>query len=338
MATIVLGLRVALAAVFMTAGVGKLLDLEGSRRALNDFGVPERATRAGSVLLPAAEIAAAIALIFRPSARWGAVGALLLLTIFIVGIGRALARGEEPDCHCFGQIHSAPAGRPTLARNALLAAFAAIVVAYGSGPAVDTWVGARSAAELVAIGLGICALGAAAYALTLRNEIGQLKSNLAIAQARAATARPGLPVGFDAPAFELPSLRGETITLADLQESGQPLLLVFVSPTCPPCAALMPRIQQWQQTLSARLKIVLISSGTAEQNVELQELELDNVLLQAKMEVADSYGVDRTPSAMFVSSRGKIASAVGEAADGIEPLVRLALRDGISPALDGAAA
>ena len=63
-----------------------------------------------------------------------------------------MARGEEPDCHCFGQIHSAPAGPPTLARNAVLAGCAAVIVAYGSGPAVDAWVNARSAGELVAAG------------------------------------------------------------------------------------------------------------------------------------------------------------------------------------------
>jgi peroxiredoxin len=322
----------------MTAGIGKLLDLEGSRRALSDFGVPARLTRAGGVLLPVAELAAAVALIFRPSARWGAAAALLLLAAFIVGIGRALARGEEPDCHCFGQIHSSPAGPLTLARNAVLAAFAGVILGYGSGPALDAWVSARSPAVLVAIGVGICALLAVGYALTLRGEIKQLKDNLSIAQARAATARPGLPVGYDAPPFELPDMQGQKVTLAELQESGQPILLVFVSPTCPPCALLLPRVQQWQQTLSARLKIVLISSGTAKQNAELEEQGLDNVLLQEAMEVAERYGVDRTPSAMFISTRGTVASAVGESANGIEPLVRLALRDGLGAALDGSPA
>src|SRR5436305_2671304 len=138
MTTIVLGLRVALAAVFLAAGIGKLLDLAGSRRALRDFGVPERVTGVAGVLLPATEIAVAVALIFRPSARWAAIAALLLLGAFILGIARALPRGEEPDCHCFGQIHSAPAGPLTLARNAVLAAFAVVILAYGSGPALDT--------------------------------------------------------------------------------------------------------------------------------------------------------------------------------------------------------
>src|SRR5579864_2588346 len=102
MATVALALRLVLAAVFLTASVGKLLDLKGSRRAVRDFGVPERAAGFVGTALPLAELAVALALVFRPSARWGAAVALLLLLGFIAGIARALARGEQPDCHCFG--------------------------------------------------------------------------------------------------------------------------------------------------------------------------------------------------------------------------------------------
>lgn len=338
MTTIVLGLRVALAAVFLAAGIGKLLDLAGSRRALRDFGVPERVTGVAGVLLPATEIAVAVALIFRPSARWGAIAALLLLGAFILGIARALARGEEPDCHCFGQIHSAPAGPLTLARNAVLAAFAVVILAYGSGPALDTWVGARGAAELVAVGIGIVALGAMAYALMLRTELKRLRGDLGIARQAAATGRSGLPIGSEAPAFALSDFRGETVTLAQLLGRGQPLLLIFMSPTCGPCETLAPRVRDWQQTLSARLTVAVVSTGTAEANAKYDEQGLVDLLLQERSEVSDMYGISGTPSALFVSGSGKIASAPGESEFGIEPLVRLALRDGLGAALQDSAA
>ena len=334
MATIVLGLRVALAAVFFVAGVGKLLDLPGSRRALSDFGVPERAIGAGSIFLPVTEIAVALALIFRPSARWGAVVALLLLAAFMVGIGLALTRGEEPDCHCFGQIHSSPAGRLTLARNGLLAALAAVIVTYGSGPALDSWVSARSASVLVALGVGICALAAVTYAVSTRRELSRLKADLEIAQ-QAAVGRFGLPVGSDAPAFALGDAREEIVTLASLLQRGQPLLLVFMSPSCGPCLALASRVHQWRQTLSGRLTIAVISSGTPEHNAALRDQGLEDVLLQESTEVNDMYGIQVTPSAVSISSGGKIASAIGESEFGIEPLVRLALRDGASATVNG---
>jgi uncharacterized membrane protein YphA (DoxX/SURF4 family)/peroxiredoxin len=338
MGTIALGLRLVLAVVFVTAGVGKLLDLEGSRRAVGEFGVPERAARIAGLLLPLAELATAVALVFRPSARWGALAAFILLVMFIAGIARALSRGEQPDCHCFGQIHSAPASRITLARNALLAAFAIVVVAYGSGPAVDTWVSARSAAVLVAVAVGICAVAAAAYAFSVRGNVKTLTRDLEIARTAAAGGRHGLPVGFDAPKFALPGLRGEMVTLDALRERGQPVLLMFMSPYCGPCGRLLPRVQQWQQTLSSRLTVTLVSMGTTEENAVYDEQGIRDVLLQESMEVANLYGVTATPSAVFVSPEGKIASNVGASEFGIEPLVRLMLREGDAASMAGSTA
>src|SRR4051812_23759024 len=110
MSTIVLAAQIVLAVVFATAAVGKLLDLKGSRKAMEDFGVPKPLAPFLGTLLPFAELAVAVALIPVPTARWGALVGLVLLTGFIAGIASALRRGKAPDCHCFGQIHSAPAG------------------------------------------------------------------------------------------------------------------------------------------------------------------------------------------------------------------------------------
>jgi len=336
--TVVLALQLVLAVVFLTAGVGKLLDLAGSRQAMRDFGVPDRAATIAGTLLPVVELTIGVALIFAPTARWGALAALALLLTFIAGIARAMARGEEPDCHCFGQIHSAPAGPLTLARNAALAGCAAVIVVYGSGPAIDAWVNARSTSELVAAGAVICAVAAVAYALSLRAEIARLKGDLEIAQAGAAAASAGLPVGADAPAFALRDLQGETVSLTALREPGQPVLLMFMSPGCGPCTAFLPTIQQWQQSLSARLTLAIITTGTAEQNAVFTEHGLEHVLLQDEMEVADLYGAQFTPSGVFVTPGGKVASPPGEGQQGIEPLVRLALRDGAGFAREGSIA
>jgi uncharacterized membrane protein YphA (DoxX/SURF4 family)/thiol-disulfide isomerase/thioredoxin len=337
MATVVLGLRVVLAVVFVTAGVGKLRDLEGSRQAMRDFGVPDRAVGIAGTALPLAELVIGLALIFPPTARWAALAALLLLVAFIVGIVRALARGEQPDCHCFGQIHSAPAGRTTLVRNSVLAAGAAVVVVYGSGPAVDSWVSARSPSVLVAIAAVICAATAAAYAWSVRRDVRRLTRDLENAHKIGALGHGGIPVGYDAPVFGLPDLHGEHVTLTALLERGKPVLLMFMSPGCGPCAALMPRVRDWQQTLSERLTIAIVSSGTADENAIVEEHGLDDVLLQEQKEVMDLFGVFLTPTALFISRQGKIASNRAEGEFAIQPLVRLALRDGVGPSLAGTA-
>ena len=127
---------------FLVAGLAKLADLVGSRQAMRDFGVPTRLATPFGLLLPLAELAVAVALIPTAWAWWGAIGALALLLLFVGGISYNLARGRQPDCHCFGQLHSAPAGWPTLIRNLVLAALAGVVVAFGrSTPGPSVWTG-----------------------------------------------------------------------------------------------------------------------------------------------------------------------------------------------------
>src|ERR671911_470422 len=137
--------RLLLAAVFTLAGVAKLSDLKGSRRAIIEFGLPAVLASHLALLLPLAELGVGVALIPASSAWWGALGALGLLLLFVVGISINLARGRKPDCHCFGQLHSAPAGWQTLARNGVLAAVASFVLweGYdgGAGPSALSWLG-----------------------------------------------------------------------------------------------------------------------------------------------------------------------------------------------------
>src|SRR5215207_7375676 len=98
--------RLLLAGVFGVAGVAKLRDLEGSRRGVRDFGVPEGLTGPLGIVLPLAELA--VALVPAATAWWGALGAAGLLLVFVAAIGTNLARGRRPDCRCFGQIASGP--------------------------------------------------------------------------------------------------------------------------------------------------------------------------------------------------------------------------------------
>src|SRR4051812_44929918 len=112
----ILAARLILAAVFLVAGLAKLRDLEGSREAARGFGAPAFV----GTLLPFAELATAGLLLPRATASAGAIAAATLLALFVAAIARAIARGEAPDCHCFGALHSEPAGARTLARNLAL--------------------------------------------------------------------------------------------------------------------------------------------------------------------------------------------------------------------------
>jgi uncharacterized membrane protein YphA (DoxX/SURF4 family) len=328
MSTVILASRLILAAVFAVAAIGKLLDLEGSRRAVRNFGVPNRAAAAAGIVLPLVELAIAVALVPAPSARWAAIAALLLLLAFIAGIANAVRRGEAPDCHCFGQIHSAPAGRGTLARNALLAAMAAVVVADGPGPTIDSWVSARSTAELVAVGAGGVALLLGLLFLQLWLERRQLRSDLGTAQRMAAAAPPGIPIGSPAPDLALKNLGGEQVPLSSLRERGRPILLMFMSPGCQSCGELVPKLAGWQRSLGHQLTIAVISLGEPRAHDLWTNQGLENILLQEGYEAGEAYRIRATPSAVIVTRAGTVGSNPAESVFGIEPLIRLALRDG----------
>jgi hypothetical protein len=321
----VLLLRLALAAVFVVAAVGKLADLRGSRAALVDFGVPSRVAVVAGALLPLAELTIAVALIPVGSARWGAGGALVLLASFVGGIARALSQGRAPDCHCFGQIHSAPAGWGALARNVVLAAVAVTILWKGPGPAVGAWLSARSGLELLATTTATAAAALALLALRLWTDNRRLRRELA-----GAPRERGLPVGVPAPPFALPDAEGQTRTLEALRAAGHSVALVFMSANCGPCTTLIPELKRWQVSLSGALTISVIGHGSNGDGYSADGYEgLANVLVQRGSEVSDAYRIPGTPSAVVVSPGGAIASPPAIGAPAIEALIRVTLqRDG----------
>src|SRR4051812_8581662 len=254
----VLAARLLLAAVFVVAGVGKLADLPGFRRALRGFGVGERPARIGAVALPVAELATAAALLAQPSAIWGAAAALVLLVAFTGAIVNALARGDAPDCGCFGALHSAPVGRRQVARNAVLAAPAVFVVVAGPGAAIT----ATGASAAVALVLGVATCSLLALALHLRRERRRLREGLTTVRGIAAAAPPGLAAGALAPSFSGRGANGDRGSPDDPRPPGQPRALIFCAQGCGPCSALAPELPRWQAALAETLTIGLVGVHT----------------------------------------------------------------------------
>jgi methylamine dehydrogenase accessory protein MauD len=343
MALVLLLARLLLALVFAVAGLAKLADLTGSQQAVRDFGVPPRLAAPLGVLLPVAELAVALALLPAVSAWWAALGALALLLLFVVGIGYNLAQGRTPDCHCFGQLHSAPVGWPTLNRNLLLAAIAGLVVGFGwTTPSfgVFDWLAALTVPQRLEVLIGVLLLvvliGEGWLLVQTMTQQGRLllrlealearltEAGLALPQAAAGTA--GLPVGTLAPSFTLPTLSGETRTLAALRGLGKPVLLIFSDPGCGPCKALFPEIGRWQREHATKVVVALISRGTVEANhPKAREHGLTHVLLQKDREVAQAYQASGTPSAVLVRQDGTIGSPLAQGADAIRALLEQTL-------------
>jgi thiol-disulfide isomerase/thioredoxin len=341
--------RLVLAGVFTLAGVAKLSDLQGSRQAIIDFGVPSAIAAPLGLVLPLAELAVAATLLPASTAWWGTLGALGLLSVFVVGISINLARGRTPECHCFGQLHSAPAGWKTLARNGALAAVAGFILwegyeGDGAGPSTISWLGALSATQLLGL-LGsflvlVLLAGQWWFLVHLLRQNGRLLVRLeaveatltegaSVAPSHNGTARhqaEGLPVGSEAPEFVLSGLHGESLTLEALRSSGKPVMALFTDPGCGPCNTMLPEVGRWQEEHAQKLTLALVSRGEVEENkTKAQEHGLSNVVLQKDWEVSESYEVRGTPSAVLISPEGKIASPVAGGDEGIRDLLSYAV-------------
>lgn len=324
--------RVLLFAVFAVAGLAKLADPAGSRKSLAGFGVSKALAKPLALLLPLAELVCAVALIPLASAWYGAIGVLVLLVGFIAAIAVSLVRGRRPDCHCFGQLHSAPVGWQTLVRNCILAGLCGAIVALGPGAGVLAW---RDGMSGTMVGLTVLsiALGALAvfevWALVhvlrqngrLMLRVDALEAKVAADGGRVEAPPPGLAVGEEAPAFGLTDLGGRTVTLEKLEESGKVLLLLFTEPGCGACDDALPEVSQWQRDYREKLVIVPISRGeVAENRSKAERYGLKNVLLQVDREVAEAYQAGGTPSAVLVRE-GNIDSSVAQGIDEIRGLV-----------------
>ncbi|MDQ3864544.1 MAG: TlpA family protein disulfide reductase [Actinomycetota bacterium] len=333
--------RLLLVAVFTLSGVAKLADQAGSRQAMIAFGVPRGLAKPFGLLLPLAELAVAAALLPAVTAWWGALGALALLVLFVVGISANLANGRKPDCRCFGQLHSAPVGWKTLARNGLLVAVAALVIWRGpenAGPSMVGWVGDLSVPQLLGFLFGLVIVTMLAiqgwFILHLLRQNGRVLVRLRALEAglgmvpsgnpsgNGSQPGAGLPVGSAAPAFRLKDLRGEEVALHDLRAAGKPVVLIFTSPGCDACTELLPEIARWQLKHAEKLTISLISEMSIEENrAKTSEHGLQHVLMDQDGEVADSYHVEATPSAVLITLSGTVGSPLAEGPDAVEALI-----------------
>lgn len=366
-----LAARLLLAAVFLLAGATKIVDPAGSRRALRDFGLPPVLSRVMLVLLPLLELAVAATLIPAVLAWYGALGALAMLSTFLIAIGIAMVRGRAPDCHCFGQLHSAPVGWRTLVRNGVLMACAGWIVAEGQrqpGLALGTWFGSLDNTERKVVLIGACfaavlflrvIAGARPVRRSAEPPPAPIVSDEELSEERAipeSAPRPapvtmdqpvmapgpldlGLPIGTPAPQFELPALSGEKRSLQSLQAGGCDVLLIFSSPFCKPCEVLASNMIRWRREMKGLPNIVMVSRGAPQENLaKLKDFGSSQVLLQREFEVAHAYDCSTTPTAVLIGADGLIQSGLVSGGLAIKQLLSSRVRHETSAPADTKAA
>jgi thiol-disulfide isomerase/thioredoxin len=315
--------RLLLAGVFLVAGGAKLADRDGSREALAGFGLTRGISQA-AVLLPVVELAAAGLLIPAGTARWGALLALALLAVFSLAIASALRRGETPDCHCFGGLRSAPAGRVTLARNAVLTALAGFVVLAGwgdGGASPVRWLGELSPAGVVALAsavvLALVVGAGSAILVTLLRQHGRLL--LRVEELEASTSHE-LAVPREAPSRGLvfPDLEGRPVDLGTLH--GEETILLFWNPDCGFCESMLPELRRFDSALAdGAMRMLVVSTGTPRANRGLGLRA--RVLLDPDFLAPPAFGANGTPSAVLLDESGDVASELAAGTDEVLDLL-----------------
>ncbi|MEZ5344012.1 MAG: thioredoxin fold domain-containing protein [Pyrinomonadaceae bacterium] len=333
---LLLTIRLFLFGIFALAGIGKLLDPEGSRKAVREFGVPDGISKPVAILLPITEIAVAILLLPVQVSWFGAIGGGALMLIFIGGMLWQMWQGNAPDCHCFGQIHSEPVSIKSLLRNAAFVVLALFLIFQGrENQGYDLFNPANEFSETNAmqIIIGIAVLGFLTAIVYFLNKISgqqvQIMRRIEVLELishdggkeveREDVKDPafGLPIGASVPAFEIADIYGKKTGFETILPAGKPSLMFFVSPSCNPCEALKPEIVEWQKELNDKVNFVFVSSGKSKDNEKkFPESEFGRIYLQKENEIADLLRAEWTPTALFIASDRSIASrpAAGDSA------------------------
>ena len=283
MDVLLLLIRIFLAAIFFTAGIGKLLDLKGSEKAVKEFGMPDEFAKTFAVALPFAEIVFAVCLLITSVSWVAAIGASILLLSFIGGMIWHLAQGTAPDCHCFGAIHSEPVSKRSLVRNIIFAVFSLFLVAQGRE---DQGLGFSDLTNEMAIQmiLGLALVGLLGAVVFFLKKISEQQTEIIrrieilevlsheggreVEREDVSDPGQGLPIGAPAPDFSARDLTGKIVSFENLFVKNKPAIFFFVSPTCSPCQALLPEFENWQNDLREKIEFVFISKGEVRENVE----------------------------------------------------------------------
>ncbi len=151
--------------------------------------------------------------------------------------------------------------------------------------------------------LWVLVVALATIVFALVRQLGVLHERItpvgALLQAR------GLKVGEPAPAMTVRDLGGNPLAVGGKSPSGRHMLLVFVSPTCPVCKALLPVLKSTRASDADRIDIVLASDGPEEEHrsyVAAQSLREFPYVLSAQLGMA--FQVGSLPFAAIVDAEG----------------------------------
>lgn len=311
-----------LAVLLAVSGVAKLLAPADTRSAFHQLRLPRwLADGPAPGLLPWGELvlAALLLVLPRPASFVVAGAALVLVVLYLVVILRALRFPYPVTCGCFGRLGLGEVTTRTAWRNLVLVVVAVLTV-VSAGAERSVVVRLLDASAVTWAWLGLLLLGAGLVLLTF-GAAATSPSSPAPQPAAPADAEDELldyerrPIPFGL----LEDAHGARLPLTTLARE-QAHLLVFVSPGCGSCAAVMPQVREWDEALGPVVVRAVVAVPVADA-VAVQPTLEGVTWHDPEAQVLMTFGAG-TPSAVLLGTDGLLAGGPALGRDAIEELVR----------------
>ena len=125
--------RVFISIIFIFAGIEKIGDPSSFAESITNYKMfPEFLVNLFAVVIPWAELAVGILLLFGTAVKENTFILSVLLTFFVILIFVAVLRGLNIDCGCFGTISASKVGLQKIIENILLLLLTINVLYFGS--------------------------------------------------------------------------------------------------------------------------------------------------------------------------------------------------------------
>ena len=156
------------------------------------------------------------------------------------------------------------------------------------------------------IALWAAILVLAVVCIALARQIGVLHQR--IAPAGALALKQPLRLGEAAPEMTLAALDGSGVRIGGVR-GGRSQLVLFVSPDCVVCEALLPAVRSAQGAERAWLEIVLASDGEPGQHAQfVKDKGLAKFPYVLSEHLGRSFGVAKLPYAVLIDETGKLSA------------------------------